>query len=269
MSSLQSGAVGQVIACRSGMDSSNQIHNNSALNRRRAADSVFRWLRSCSVCGSTLPPIDLLCDECWRYSRGPLASESVDIGHSDLFPVYSLFTWTPTNDSLVGPLIQGFKKGWSAGAAKTFAELISAKRMKSDEPPKELVFVTPPPSARTITFGRFSLTGQSMDHAGLLAACLSESWRAPWISCLRAAESENFSRQKNRTAVERRQRRFVATLNVAEDASVGKDTTVVFVDDVVTTGATAMAAYMALGDPSRFEVWAIAQRPKLAVQSSI
>ena len=38
----------------------------------------------------------------------------------------------------------------------------------------------------------------------------------------------------------------------------------IFADDVITTGATALAAYMALGDPPSFEVWTLACRPKLA-----
>jgi predicted amidophosphoribosyltransferase len=44
--------------------------------------------------------------------------------------------------------------------------------------------------------------------------------------------------------------------------------TIVLVDDVMTSGATALAAYMALGDPQLFEVWTIANRPKLATMKA-
>jgi predicted amidophosphoribosyltransferase len=40
-----------------------------------------------------------------------------------------------------------------------------------------------------------------------------------------------------------------------------------FVDDVITSGSTAMAAYLALGDPDYFEAWTLVCRPKLAGKS--
>jgi len=37
-------------------------------------------------------------------------------------------------------------------------------------------------------------------------------------------------------------------------------TNVIFVDDVITTGATARAAWLSLGRPERFVVWSLARR---------
>lgn len=65
-----------------------------------------------------------------------------------------------------------------------------------------------------------------------------------------------------RTAIERSERRFLLKdPRTNQNACRGP---FLFADDVITTGSTAIAAYMALGDPSDFEVWTMVNRPRLA-----
>ena len=68
--------------------------------------------------------------------------------------------------------------------------------------------------------------------------------------------------QKTKSLFERKRRR----MSLREDFSVPwtKKTALIFVDDVVTTGETAHAAYRALEQPKNFEILSLCYRPKLA-----
>jgi predicted amidophosphoribosyltransferase len=80
------------------------------------------------------------------------------------------------------------------------------------------------------------------------------------LCCLARDKSSQSQKKKSRT------QRFKVSLEWAENftptdfrnQSAGK--TLVFVDDVLTTGATARAAWKTLGKPRDFAVWTLAQR---------
>lgn len=65
--------------------------------------------------------------------------------------------------------------------------------------------------------------------------------------------------QKRKSAKDRFRRQFKLKPGIRV-----KGARIVFVDDLITSGATALAAYRALNSPVDFEVWTIARRPKLA-----
>lgn len=221
------------------------------LQRRQAIDACLRLLRSCASCRSVFPPIDVLCGECWssllRYENHGEALRQE--GYP--FPVYSSYTWTIANDRPCRSLVAGMKNGWAVRAARSLVERFVQERGFAAAGPAPL-FVLPPASSRP-----------SGDHSWLLGQLFSSMWDVEPAYGLKY-ENWGHSPQKRKSASDRSRRRFRS-----EEKFSGSRRRFIFIDDVVTTGSTAMAAYMALGDPEQFEVWSLVCRPKLAGKSRI
>ena len=59
---------------------------------RKSFDFAYAYLRSCAVCGTALPPVDLLCGVCWR-EFGRVMNRGQKLRQADyVFPTYSLLT---------------------------------------------------------------------------------------------------------------------------------------------------------------------------------
>ncbi len=126
---------------------------------------------------------------------------------------------------------------------KELAESFSWERSQT-QMPQQRSFFTPPPRKKN-----------KLDHAGEFASALSQIWGAQ-VKDLRRTQLRP-TQQKKRSLKERKELRFL-------QESVSSDQTAIFVDDVITSGATAQAAFEALGRPRDYEVWTVACRPKLA-----
>lgn len=223
---------------------------------RQKADHVQRWIRSCAVCSSSLPPIDLVCDGCWNKlaqirNRG---AELLQNGYP--FPVYALFTWTEENESLIKPFIYGFKNGFAVSAANDLAiefltERNECAHSRGETLARNRVLIQPP--------------SDGFDHGELWTKALSERALSPVWPVLAQGSNVESGRQKRLDRVRRAERRFEIREQIAGSWPLGTESgSLIFCDDVVTTGSTAMAAFMALGDPEAFEVWTLVARPRIA-----
>jgi predicted amidophosphoribosyltransferase len=175
-----------------------------------------------------------------------------------VFPTYALLTWTPTTARFVKPFIYGFKGGYNVRAAEKLGTLFLSEQLLAG---RKSVNVGPKGPQKDLLL---SAPSERFDHSQLWAKTLSnqldtESF-SPFLN-----PSASTTRQKELRQAERGDRRFILKehfANLPGELTDAKRT--VFADDVITTGSTAMAAYMALGDPDQFEVWALVARPRLA-----
>ena len=223
------------------------------------------------MCAAALPPVDLLCPVCWREMGLHINSGERLRQPGYPFPVYSLMTWTPRNETFVKPFIYGFKGGRTVAAATKLATFFLNERMHSST-------ATEPLAPATIV----QAPSLKFDHSSLWAHALSHPLATQSLAALRDVTPAGFDSskgQKNRRQGERANRRYELREHFAgfftpapaekpdpliDISSSFPSRRIVFADDVITSGATAMAAYMALGDPDQFEVWTLVARPRLA-----
>jgi len=271
--------------------------------RRLFADRCLGWVRSCAACGFFLPPVAVLCPSCWNRLDA-FQNRGECLRRTDYpFPVYSLFTWNGDTNPWLKPLITGLKGGRAAIVLSELAERLAFERSLHG-PLRDPVFLPPAryPEGRQDHAWAFSWAiarvwqKDPVDVLGFAKSAEAESegddegkgrgkgkGRDPWWNW-GSWSSQSAASQKALSAGERRQRRFVLRKDFhaeairhehEQDERAGPSIecyaqkTVVFVDDVITTGSTAMAAYIALGDPENFEVWTLAHRPKLAGSTGV
>lgn len=151
--------------------------------------------------------------------------------------VKSLFRWPPGESDALSSLILQMKEEpvdtWKIWALEFMTQLEQT-------------------SKKTILVSSESSSGKK--HAQNFAAALSSYLDYPHVCPLRPKQAGK--NQKELKRLERSQREF----DLSVEFSKPPHTRIIFVDDVVTTGQTAQAAYRALKEPYDFEVWSLIYR---------
>lgn len=202
---------------------------------------MISYFRNCKRCGFCLfhnqfKPIDFFCEKCWYL----LEKEKTKIGFKiyksqDIF-VKPLYLWKE-KESVVGDLIHGLK----GGTPMEIIERLSLEIAFREKHQKDIVTV-PVPSSKV----------GDKDHAFQMAKCISQKLNVElWNGLIWKEKSTN---QKFLKKTER----FDSTMEKTLDLPAGKR--VVLIDDLVTTGATTMAAFKAIKGLNQMEVWALACR---------
>lgn len=198
------------------------------------SELILSILRSCSHCGSFWGTTDILCGKCWRRIENAVLQGTNQLFATYRFNVRSLLNWNHQEHDLIKNLIHSLKTGWSKPAYKKFANYLDVRW------PKESVLVPAPGPA----------------HAKSWAMAISE------ITGLEVQDSlvklDN-GKQKIKNRLERLAVKMTSKLQF-----LGSNKRIIFVDDVITTGATALAAFKALGEPKHFEVCSIVCNPSIS-----
>lgn len=230
------------------------------------------WIRACGACGSAFGPVDFFCENCWRRLRRSANRGARLRRPFEDVAVFALWNWTEELEPFLRPLIYGLKGGWGPAVVQALAEDLAYARSTLPGRRPILRVTAPPARARLPEApgdveeeeGGFE-AARSTDHAEALAAAFANAARAKlWMGLRFEDEAFGSEPQKARSAAERRRRRYLAMGAPSADApskGTSSERAWIFVDDVVTTGATARAAFEALGRPDGFEAWALAWKP--------
>lgn len=210
---------------------------------------IHRWGRICLQCGCYRVRPSLFCQNCEESLCQRRQRKDLWWPHkSELIRGYAHFTWIPNQSRALSLLVEDLKgehmkEAWNFWARQSLQGLTESAILKSGLKMKDgrAPILIPAPSSNF----------QKQDHAFVFAQKLGELTGWPMKSCLQkvSAGSQKHLDKKGRQAV-----KLVANEKISDDQPV------IFVDDVVTTGATAKAAYLALGKPKNFFVIALAYR---------
>ncbi len=203
-------------------------------------------LRACAKCRSLKAPIEIFCRDCQELAVEFRNSERDLLQEAYPFEVYSLYTWYDEVDSIVRPLIYALKGGLIQRPWTDFAEDLVFRRSLIGFHLPEQIVLPPRKNAR--------------DHAWYWAKALGHLLRVPIADFLVSDDIQSSQKQLN---IQRRKERQMHWRG--EDLS---QKNLLFVDDAITSGATAQAAHLALGSPTNFEVWTLVARPRHGVIAS-
>jgi predicted amidophosphoribosyltransferase len=156
--------------------------------------------------------------------------------------INSLFHWIEDESRPISKLVMSIKGGQSLFPTQYWAEKMAIQWAlgKTVSQAEQWVVVAPPRHQRA-----------KLDHGYWLAKGVSRALGLPMFDAL---ENKASSRQKEVNKSQRMQAHVVCHEKISQDMSV------LFVDDVMTTGATAIQSYKALQRPSHFEILTLARR---------
>lgn len=191
---------------------------------------MMKWLRVCAACSYSLPPIDLFCEHCWlKLSDKILMVPKIDSKQVP-FPLTYLWDWR-MEDEEIEQLIYGLKHAKLPEAHERLVGWILQRNSDLyDELEKPTAIVFPTKDIH------------KKDHAYYLAHALSQQLKIPAHPMLIAANQKSYRTLGRKERYRERQ---------IEGAKITGQR-LLFVDDVLTTGATAYRAWQALGEIEGF-----------------
>lgn len=202
-----------------------------------------KHLSCCLNCGSFLVTKGRFCRYCalkldrWEQATPILVPP---------FQVRAHYSWDPGRSDILSQLVLSLKGTGNEEAWRYYAQDFARKNL-SNLTSNRRIQVVPAPAKRI----------DQKDHSFAWAQGLAESLGASLHPCL-----EKLSKHHQRGAD--RAERALIEMKLREKSTSPVDfapeTLWIFADDVLTTGATARAAHIALGCPAHFEVWVLAHR---------
>lgn len=203
----------------------------------------MKYLRACAVCKMYFPPTNWLCTMCWKaIEREYLYSNNLYRTEKCL-PHLRLLDWHEDNQQLIKFFIDSLKYGgpdfiFKRLGLEMFSRFIHIPLWSKKTFP---IFI-PAPSKPNI----------KKDHAFMLAEALSFYFGGE-VENLLKRETFSFSQKK-------KSKRKRTDIQMERVGTIPCNRPLVFVDDVLTTGATARAAFQALNKPKNFFIFTLVWR---------
>lgn len=204
----------------------------------------------CCLCSAAVLNSNPLCRYCHQILKAEIVSSPSRPIQIENIKVYSLLHWSEASSTLVAQLIYHLKGGGSSALVNHLTRLFCLKHSILEKS-NDCLFVPAPPKAEN----------RQKDHAQEWASSLTRALPIGFYFSPLLRERSRSQKQLNQS--ERRALRLsYRRQRVLRWSRLLKSHTVVFCDDIVTTGSTAQSAYKTLGKPSNFEVWCLAYRKK-------
>lgn len=192
---------------------------------------------NCVHCGSFFVGKSMLCSYCEKVLFLQCSVTKLWENEEEGVPFYSLFSWEQDKSVILNRLIMNLKGDKQARANQYFGKIIST-RLKEMISANDKVLVCPCPS-----------WSQNKDHAYYLATEISAGFmtdlKFPLLNGIKKQESKNLSKSERMKNIEQR---FIINERFFEKFTQPHQTTLLFVDDVITTRATLLAAREKLKD---------------------
>ena len=233
----------------------------------------FKYFRACPLCHTSFKPVKWLCDLCESKVMDQVRDHRRWIDNT--IEHHYLFEWKP-GDQQLSKLVRSLK-GWGFSKPyEIFSKIIlnhiygsgfdssmgSFRKVSEDSAGQSPVSVNSPlsrigPGSSRKTNGKipeglFYPSGGRKDHALMLAQKLGN---------LMGLSPQPLIKQKTTLKQALLKRRERQSIEIKK--SSWKESGVLLVDDVVTTGSTVRACYKALNQPSKLVVWSLFYRRSL------
>lgn len=187
-------------------------------------------LKNCIHCGSYLPRPSLLCTVCERNLFNLSGSKEMHEFHIQKYKCYSLFRWEKDRNKILNKLILNLKGPQQRQSWKYFADMI-AEKLREFQELKNNIIITYCPNYQ-----------DTWDHAGWFSYYLSKKMGVERLQTLKI-KTNNESKTMNKSErIALKEEKFEKIESVFEKITDIENTQVLFVDDVITTGATLLAA---------------------------
>lgn len=200
---------------------------------------LFNFSSCCLSCHQLNIKNRILCDFCWNVIAPYCGQHQQIIEH---IRFHSYINWQAEKSDLISKLALSLKENQNHRQWYFLAYNI-LKHNPQINITNRTCFVPAP--ARKQKF---------KDHAFLLCQTLSEISHRPMQQLL--IRDEQKDEQKTRSLSERKKIKHLLIENITNKNDV------IFVDDVVTTGSTALAAYQALEKPENYQVISLIHRTR-------
>lgn len=194
-------------------------------------------IRACLNCGSWIQLRTFFCEpchaKCVEQFHNKQSTEVMNI------KVKSLFRWPPGKSDVLSSLVLQMKNENEDAWLVWAEEFMFNSKLNLEL--KDSVLVS-------------SQSSSGHMHAQNWGGALSKLLNFPHICPLKLREPRQNQKKRNRH--ERAIREFETPVEISKM----RYKRIIFVDDVVTTGQTALAAYRALKEPPHFEIWCLIYR---------